>query len=213
MLRRLHRGEDGLGVVEVAMASVLTAIIMAGFYTAFISFGRNAADEQAKSDLQRQMRPNMANLVVELRQAVAMDALSDPVVELAWNKLTFTSDRVDFDAGPEEYRYYLTGPVDGYYTLWFEARYNDGSGPSFFPIAADRKVRLHEGVVASTSSPLFLGASWTGSTKNVVTSCGGAVDCDFNLVTVRWEVDPEVTRTRPENVVIVEEVRMRNAKG
>ena len=210
MLTKLQ-GDDGLGVVEVAVASVLTAIIMAAFYSAFLAFGRNAADEQAKSDLQREIRPNIAELVVELRQATRMDATSDPVVELAWDKITFTSDRSDSDGGPEEYRYYLTGPVDGFYTLWYEVRYNDGTGPTFFSASPDRKVMLHDAVVASTSNPLFVGAAWSGDTKVSTTSCSGASDCDFNLVTVRWEVDPLPKRTQPPNVVIVEEVRMRNA--
>lgn len=60
--------------------------------------------------------------------------------------------------------------------------------------------------------PLFAGIDWTGGVRTVLNSCAGAA-CDFNLVQIQLQVDPDLVEDNPRVFEIFEEVRLRNANG
>ena len=58
--------------------------------------------------------------------------------------------------------------------------------------------------------PLFAGGDWAGGVRTLIDSCTG-INCDFNLVQIQLQVDPDLVADNPRVFELFEEVRLRNA--
>ncbi len=222
VMRKLRAEEDGITLTELMVATVVLALILGAVYGVLIAFYRNVRDQELKTTAQRQANTAMTGIVINLRQALDLSDIGQPVLELqsiaagdATDKIVFQSDRMDFQ-GPEEYTYELRNCAANRCELWQDTRWADApfTEPYVYPAVPDQSRVILEDVVTGGSS-LFRGARWLAGTKTFTDSCDGSPgnQCSFPLVDVSLRVDPDVTRDVPGIIEIREEVRIRNARS
>lgn len=215
--QRRHADQSGTTLTEVLVASMLTIMISAVFFTLFIAFSRNAQIEEQRASALRDIRPVISQMLLELRQAVDLNSDGGIVATLdsSWSglDLVFHSDRRSDVAGPEKYRYYLTNCSAGLCDLVHAMTAADaGSGPNWTYLVGTPAARtLIENVVA-TGAPLFQGISWTTGLEVVTASCGGSTRCEFDIVRINLRIDPDPSSDTLPEVQILEDVRLRNGQ-
>ena len=224
-LARLHRDERGLTLTELSVTVMVMGIALAALSSLLLGFFGNVETQLALSDAERDVRPVIREMVVEIRQAVppseAANAL--PVLEMAWNKLTLYSDRLPLDGVPEKHSYELINCSDGANGGTCDLqrtviKADVSSVPPTFTFAdntLDRQEIVLTSVLADpylTEGPLFHGVKWVGtpSARTTIASCDAVTRCRFPLVVIDLRVDPSV-KENPGNYEIHEEVRLRNA--
>lgn len=219
----LHRDQRGLTLTEMSVTVMVMGIALASLSSLMLGFFGDVQTQLALSDAEREVRPVIREMVVEVRQAVPPSeaATAVPVLEMAWNKLVFYSDRLPLDGIPEQHTYLLVncsnGDANGG-TCDLE-RTVVNADPSSVPptftfgsLPPERQEILLTSVLADPSEPLFHGVEWTGTppTRSTVASCDAASRCRFPLVVIDLRVDPSI-RENPGDYEIHEEVRLRNA--
>lgn len=225
ILNCLHRDQRGLTLSEMTVTVMVMAIALGAFASLLLGFFDNVGVQLALSDAEREVRPVIREMVVEVRQAVPPSeaATAQPVLEMAWNKLVFHSDRLPLDGVPEKHIYELVnctnGSDGGICDLQRTVVEADVSSvpPTFTYV--DNTVERQEIVLTSvladpylTTGPLFHGVAWVGSpaARTTVASCDPISRCMFPLVIIDLRVDPSVNEN-PGNYEVHEEVRLRNA--
>lgn len=222
MTARTRRAGGGFSTIELSMTIAILALVIGAFYGAYNGFLRDVAFAERLGDLERETRPVVNALVIELRQATAPNsAANGQAIELMTDdKIVFYADRRNAP-GPEQYTYELTGCVDGLCDLVMSLRfaeagssypnftYDTGGSPDFSLTALRR---VPEGV------RLFQGIRLAGATEVVIDECdrldvlgGGATPCSFDRVRVNVEVAPKGAGVAPSNYVVTEDVQLRNA--
>jgi prepilin-type N-terminal cleavage/methylation domain-containing protein len=224
-LNSLHRDQRGLTLTEMTVTVMVMGIALASLSALLLGFFDDVQTQLALSDAEREVRPVIREMVVEVRQAVPPSeaATAVPVLEMAWNKLVFYSDRLPLDSVPEKHTYELinctNGNNGGMCDLQRTVVTADVSSvPPVFTYA-NNTVERQEIVLTSvladpylTTGPLFHGVVWTGNpaVRTTVSVCDGVVRCDFPLVIIDLRIDPSV-KENPGDYEIHEEVRLRNA--
>ena len=214
--RRLH-GERGTTLTEVLVASMLTVMIAAVFLTLFSAFSRNVQVEQQRAEALRDIRPVIAQMLVELRQAVDVDNDGAIIASLdsSWGGLdvVFHSDRRDDMAGPEKYHYYIANCSGGLCDLMHETTPADaGSGPNWTYVIGPSITRVLVTNVVASGNPLFEGISWATGSEVVTTSCDATARCVFEVVKIDLRIDPDPNNATLPEVQILEAVRLRNGQ-
>lgn len=214
-----QRDDRGLTLIEVMVASLVLAIVMAGIFSLVMSMNDDVHDANGRIDLNNQVLPILSDLVINLRQAEAA-AEDGPlsvsaVTVLASDEIVFTSDRKSVD-GPEQYHYQVVNCADGMCDLQLTvtAANPASSTPDDWDYVGGAS--LVDGTVItrvnepSVSVPLFEGLDWEQGTEAVTTSCNAGLGnyCEFTSVMVRLVVTPQ-TRSQ-ESRQFSELVRMRN---
>jgi type II secretory pathway pseudopilin PulG len=204
-------------LTEVTVATMITLMVSAAFFTLFSAFSRNVQLEDQRASTLRDIRPVISQMLLELRQATDIDGNGAIIEKLdsSWSSLDliFYSDRrADID-GPERYRYYLTNCAGGICDFVHEVIPADtGSGPNWtYDNNTPAERTLISNVVASGTS-LLVGVSWNTGSELVTTSCGGATRCDFDVVRIDLRIDPTPEVGTLAAIQIKEDVRLRNGK-
>ena len=215
-IRRL-RGERGTTLTEVMVASMLTVMIAAVFLTLFSAFSRNVQVEQQRAEVLRDMRPVIAQLLLELRQAVDLENDGAIIASLdsSWSALevVFYSDRRDDMLGPEKYRYYVANCSGGLCDLMHETTPADaGSEPDWTYAVGPSTTRVLATNVVASGDPLFEGVSWATGSEVVTTFCDGTTRCIFDVIRIDLRIDPNPNNTTLPEVQILEDVRLRNGQ-
>jgi len=215
MIRRLIgrlRAEGGFTIVELSVAMILSAMILASLTTVLYSFSQQAGDQGRTAVLQGTSREFVADVVVELRQAVRVSPNGYPVEELEPGRIVFYSDRLEPE-GPERVVYERRDCGADTCELWV-IRYAavPGGGPwwdhSETPLEESRVLSR-----VSADQPLFAGIEWSGDppTKVYIEYCGSVHPCDFPLVAITFRANPINTSAGEDDTFEVdEEVRLRN---
>ncbi len=215
MIDELRRGEDGFSLVEVTVAATITGIVVAAFLAMFLPFSRSVERERTRAEALASARAVMAELALELREAVPSDGVVVLRLDASWDRLelVFRSDRRSDTPGPEQYRYFLANCRGGRCDLMRSVTPADpGSGPGWTFTRGTTVVHsVLSGVRTDGTDPLFAGVSWRGGASRVVTRCGVPAPCDFSLLRVRLRVDPDPVRGGVATVEIAGDVRFRNA--
>jgi prepilin-type N-terminal cleavage/methylation domain-containing protein len=206
--------DSGFTLIEMSVALILSAMVVATFVSVFFSFSQNAGDANGQAEHQEQARQVIARVVVDLRQAVTADPNGRVIESLTADRLVFYTMVRDQDL-PIRIVYERSGCVAGECELvvkrYAVTDFNEGTYT--FASTPFEESHLMAGVLAD--QPLFGGLDWVGDpkVKTTVAACGGSgPECDFPLVSVTLRSVPfgtsEGGRTPLE---IREEVRMRNA--
>lgn len=202
------------------MASTVGAIALAAVYSLMWGFTDDVAVATDLANAQRDTRPVMQAIVIELRQATpgSPGAAGDPVETMSGTSITFHSDRWD-PTGPERITYALESCASGLCDLRRTVLSADTSAVEPDWTYADGDIVLDfvvaDGVVdpATSGSALFAGVEYVSGGPVITSSCDapGGTACDFPLVAVDLKIDPNGLRDNPRVYEIYEEVRMRNA--
>ena len=207
--------ERGMTLVETMVAMLITTLVAAVFYTIFYQFTDDALRQERRATALEQVRPAVAGMIIELRQALDIDSDQAVVGSLDndWSsaELVFYSDRFADTDGPERLRYYVAGCAAGLCDLLRDVTAADtGSGPNWTYTGAASTQRVVENVLTDGPEPLFTGVSWRGGTLETTDQCGTSVSCQFEVLRIRLRVDPEPGSDLPV-IEIYEDVRFRNA--
>jgi competence protein ComGC len=216
-LRALFRGDGGFTLIEMAMTVLLTSITIISVTAVVTGLLDDVSRQASIAQVEGDTRPVLEGLVVELRQAKALDDLpsSRAIEELDWDRLVFYSDRVLPHPDPERYVYELTNCSDGtsggvcdlQETIY---QPEDASTPF------SQRIVL-TGVIADpdlASGPLFSGVEWTGDpvVRTTVSSCDSGIPaqrCNATLIVIDLRVQyPSSLGFEP--YPLHEEVRLRN---
>lgn len=214
MLKRLLRDESGITLTELMVAGAMAAIISAAFLLIFSSFNRSVSLEEARATALREVQTAAADLSVELRQAIPLTdgAFAVASLEAGWPapELVYYSDRAREAAGPERYRYYVSGCGGNVCDLMRDLTVADAGGPPWTFTGTANTERVVANVL-SDGDPLFQGADWSTGSEVLTTSCGTGTACDFSLVRIVVRVDPDPDIAAEEPLQVRREVRLRNA--
>ncbi len=215
-----RRGDEGTSLVEVVVASTIGALALATVYSVMWGFTDDVSLATDLADAQRDTRPVMQALVIELRQATpaSASAAGDPVETVSDTSIVFHSDRWDPN-GPERITYSLESCASGLCDLRRTVLSADTSSVSPDWTYDDGDVVtdlvVADGVVdpAISGDALFAGVEYVSGSPVVTSTCDapGGTACDFPLVAVDLKIDPNGLRDNPRVYEIYEEVRMRNA--
>ena len=206
--------DSGFTLVEMSVALILSAMVVAAFVSVFFSFSQNAGDANARAEHQEQARQVLARLVVDLRQAVTVDPNGQVIESLDPDHLVFYTMMRD-DTAPIRVVYERANCVAAECELVVKryAATDFDQGVYAFAGAPYEETRLMGGVLAD--QPLFGGMDWLGDpkVKTPITACGGSGPaCSFPLVSVTLRSMPLNTSEGGRTPLEVrEEVRMRNA--
>jgi hypothetical protein len=212
-LARRLRADGGFTVVELSVAMILSSLVFAAFTAVIYSFSQQAGDQGRTATLQGTSREFVADMVVELRQAVKVSPNGYPIEELDPGRIVFYSDRLEPE-GPERIVYERRDCGAETCELWV-IRYPAvaGTGPwweySETPLEESRVLTR-----VSADQPLFAGIEWSGDppAKVYIEACGSVQACDFPLVAVTFRANPVNTSAGEDDTFEVdEEVRLRNA--
>ena len=214
MLNRLRHDESGITLTELMVAGAMAAIISSAFLLVFSSFNRSVSLEEARATSLREVQAAIADLSVELRQAIPLTDGSFAVasLEAGWPapELVFYSDRAREAPGPERYRYYVGRCSGNLCDLMRDVTVADAGGPPWTYSAAANSRRVVANVL-SDGGPLFQGADWSTGSEVLTTSCGVGAACEFSLVQIVVRVDPDPKTSAEEPLQVRREVRPRNA--
>jgi prepilin-type N-terminal cleavage/methylation domain-containing protein len=215
MMRRLrHRlGEErGFSVIELSVAMILSSLVSASLVAVFYAFSQNSSDATQRAEMQADARSMIAEISVQLRQAIKADLNGELVESLNGDHIVFYTTNYDTLA-PERVEYQRTDCIEGMCELWVH-RYAmvsfDGVAYTFATEPFESSF-LFAGVLAD--QPVFEGLDWVGdpAVLTSVASCSGAA-CGFSVIGITVRVRP-VTATpgAAAPLTLHEEVRMRNA--
>jgi Flp pilus assembly pilin Flp len=215
LLMRVVRDERGVTLVETMVAMLITTLVAAVFYTIFYQFSSDVLRQERRATALEEVRPAVAGLIIDLRQALDVDRDRAIVGSLDndWSStdLVFYSDRFTDTAGPERFRYYLTNCAASLCDLMREVTAADeGSGPAWTYTGTAGAQRVAQNVLTDGSDGLFTGVSWRSGAAVTTDQCGGVTPCQFEVLRIRLRVDPEPGSTLPV-LEIYEDVRLRNA--
>jgi len=209
------RTEGGVTLVETMVAMLITTMVAAVFYTIFYQFSDDVLRQERRATTLEEVRPAVAGLIIELRQALDID--NDRAVLGAldndWSslELVFYSDRFADTEGPERLRYHLTNCAANLCDLMRDVTAADaGSGPAWTYSGPAGTARIAQNVLTDGTEPLFAGASWRGGTLEMTNQCGTSPSCQFEVLRIRLRVDPEPGEDLPV-IEVYEDVRFRNA--
>ena len=224
------RSDCGVSITELSVVSLIVGLVMAVVMGLFSGFFGNIQVIYDLEDVERQSRPVIRELVIQARQSIARGDAGDlhPVAELAWDTLSFYSDRLPYDDGgaPELHTYELidcsNGDEGGVCDLQLTVVPPDDpaaevwtytGAPSIVRVELENVLADDPSVVAGGA--LFEGIEWAGdpASQVVVASCEESTgsDCDFQLVEIHLRVDPNPAKENPRIFEIEESVRLRNA--
>jgi hypothetical protein len=211
----LVRDEGGVTLVETMVAMLITTLVATVFYTIFYQFSDDVLRQEQRATTLEQVRPAVAGLIIELRQALDIDNDRAVVGSLDndWDslELVFYSDRFADTDGPERLRYYLDNCAANLCDLMRDVTAADaGSGPSWTYTGAAATTRIAENMLTDGTEPLFAGASWRGGTLELTDQCAASPSCEFEVLRIRLRVDPEPGEDLPI-IEVYEDVRFRNA--
>ena len=116
LLRRLFVADEGVTVTELMVVSLIMAFTMASVGSIMSGFLRDWHIQSALAAVERDSRPIVRDMLIEIRQSVApLDSPgSHPVSEVAWDRLVFYSDRLgDAYDSPEQHIYELINCTGG----------------------------------------------------------------------------------------------------
>lgn len=205
-------------------------------------FLRDWQIQSALSAVERDTRPMVRDMLIEIRQSTAPSdsAGSNPVGEVAWDKLVFYSDRLGdaFDS-PEKHEYQLVNCTNGaaggicelQLSIWEPDNPADASNwtytgtPSVEIVAAnvlsepptDDDGNTSVWLASEVDDSLFHLVAWDTSgattTEVIIGACNdsGSTPCQANLVVIRLRIDPTTVKDNPAIYELQEEVRLRNA--
>jgi len=228
ILAFLRRRDEGFTVVEMVIATAITSLTLASIFAVVTGLMTDLARQSALAQVQRDVRPVLESLVVELRQASAPLSIpsSRPIQEVAWNKLEFYSDRLQPHPAPEKYVYELIncsngaqgGTCDLQETIYFPDSSSTPPDYTFDDDVIHRQYVALEGVLADpyvSLGPAFRAVEWVGSpaTRTEVASCESSVSstrCNAPLIIVDLRVAYSST-IGLNPLTLHEEVRLRNA--
>lgn len=215
MTTAFRGGESGVTLVETMVAMLITTLVAAVFYTIFYQFSDDVLRQERRATTLEQVRPAVAGLIIELRQALDVDNDRAVVGTLDndWDtlELVFYSDRFADSDGPERLRYYLENCVSGLCDLMRDVTAADsGSGPTWTYTGSAATSQIAENVLTDGVEPLFAGVSWRGGTLETTDQCGMSPSCEFEVLRIRLRVDPEPGEDLPV-IEVYEDVRFRNA--
>jgi hypothetical protein len=213
LLRRIGHREGGYTVVELSLSMVLSSMIFASLVAVIYSFTQQAGDTTRSANLQQTSRELVADMVVELRQAVKVRPNGHPIESLTAGTIVFYSDRLEPE-GPERIVYERKDCADGICELWV-SRYPavPGTGPwwTFSTVPMQTGMVLHR---LPDDQPMFEGIDWVGEppSRSIITSCSAsATECDFPLVRITFRSKPINTSPGADfTLEVQEEVRLRN---
>lgn len=211
MKRRLD-SDAGFSLVELGVALALSGMVVGTLVTVFLSFSQNVGDSERRAEHQALSRELIAEIVVELRQAMRANPNGDPVESVGPDQLAFYTIQVG-SSEPVRTVYERTDCSAGICELWVTRYAVDTfvSGVYTFLSTPREESFLLGGVLED--QPLFYGIDWVGDPKVQVhaASCGGLVACDFPLVGITLRSYPLNTSDGARQVLeIQEEVRIRN---
>lgn len=204
-------------LTEVTVATVITLMVSAAFFTLFSAFSRNVQLEDQRASTLRDIRPVISQMLLELRQATDLDGDGAIIEKLdsSWSslELIFYSDRRPDIDGPERYRYYLDNCANNICDFVHESTAADtGSGPNWTYDDNTAAERTLIGNVVATGGALLIGVSWNTGAEVLTTSCGGSTRCDFDVVRIDLRIDPTPELGTLAALQIREDVRLRNGK-
>jgi prepilin-type N-terminal cleavage/methylation domain-containing protein len=210
--------DAGFTVVEMVVVVAILSMLSVAIYATLFGLLDNANFAESLAQAERDARPVMAGAVIELRQAEppAASAEGEPVSYLADGEIVFYSDRRD-DDGPEQIHYHLKNCVDGLCELHRTiVQADSGTGPNWTYASGTvlSETLLVDNVVDPSTSavPLFAGVEYVDGTRTLSTcDRSSGVECDFSLVQVYLQIDPNAQAENPRVYEVFEEVRMRNA--
>lgn len=213
-LRARLRDDRGFSVVELSVAMILSAMISASLVAVFYSFSQNSSDANQRADTQARAREMIAEITVQLRQAVRADLNGDVVESLDADRLVFYSTNYE-TLEPERLVYERTECSEGTCELWLH-RYpmvsTDGITVSFATESLESSF-LFAGLL--NDQPLFQGLEWVGNPAALssVSECSTAgPECGFPIVGITVRAKPLGGTSGSQSVITLhEEVRMRNA--
>lgn len=210
MLSRL-RDERGFSLVELVVAVGVFGMFLASAYAIIFGFMKDVDHTGRLAETIRETRPVMRSLVIELRQAVPPSAAngSRPVSLLAWDQVTFFSDRFPIDGDPERYAYSLTSCVATRCRLDVAVTQPDAAtAPEYTYTGTPLARTVLTDVQASAAAPLFEGRTSAGVK---VPSCSTSATCSFPLVVVDLQRLSGAGNGPWKPLQILEQVRFRNA--
>ncbi len=222
-----HR-DEGFTVVEMVIATAIISLALASIFTVVTGLMTDLARQSALAQVQRDARPMLESLVVELRQASAPLSIpsSRPIESVAWNRLVFYSDRLQPHPAPEKYVYELINCSNGAQGGTCDLREtiytaDTSSVPPDYTFDDDVIYRQYvalEGVLADpyvSLGPAFRAVEWVGdpATRTEVVSCESSAEstrCNAPLIIVDLRVAYSST-VGLNPLTLHEEVRLRNA--
>lgn len=220
-LRRRRVADDtGTTLVEVVVASAVSAIMLSALYVTVWGFSDDVAVASDLADVGFEARPALSTLVIELRQASPAQATAtNPVVALADDRIIFTSERVAASDGPERFEYTLENCADGLCELHRRVVAADVSSSEPNYTYGDDIALADDIVLFDVADPdagggaLFAGVSYSGGSRITTAACGTSPVCAFTSVAITLAVDPNPTRDELNHYVFTDEVRFRNVVG
>lgn len=210
----IRTDESGMSLVEVSIAGGLMMIVFGAFFTFFMAFNNDVLRQEQRATTMSELRPALAEMVIELRQAI--DPLSDGVLveslDSAWPTagVTFYTNMHQDTPGPERVRYYLDNCVGSVCELWRDVSVAD-SGPPWVYGSIGTSERVVTRLRTDATDPLFQGVSWQGGAEAVTTDCDTTTVCEFEVIRIRITVDTGAVTDPSSQISIQEEVRFRNA--
>jgi type II secretory pathway pseudopilin PulG len=208
------RSDGGFTIIEASVSVVIMGILLGSVFSVIMRVQTDATDQIAAADAQRALRDAAHDIDIELRQAIGDEDNANPVKKLSWNELQFTS-YLSASADLQLHKYFLSGDCSTGCTLK-KSVYAPvlASDPPAYSGTATFTADLVTDIIASPSSPVFVGQTWTsGTSPTDISSCddAGSPQCDFSLVEVSLRVDPTPFGAVAD-VVIVEQIRIRNVR-
>ncbi len=210
------RQGHGFTTIELMVAVAILGLFVGAFYSAWDGFFKDVSFQEKLARAERETRPVIRSLVIELRQALPASeaANATAVTALSWNGITFTTDR-DGDGAPERYQYALTScGGEGCSLTRTITTPVAGSGPNYTYTGTGTTITVLRNVVAdATGRPLFSAKSVSAAGAfSSVTSCNGtSVACSFPLVVIDLRLDVSGAADTPRLFEVQEQVRFRNA--
>lgn len=218
--RRRPRDDRGTTLVELVVASAVSALLLSALYVTMWGFSDDVATATDLSDVEAATRPVLSSLVIELRQAVpgSEDAGGYPVESLTSSSLQFVSDRFSNYAGPEQFTYTMENCADGFCELHRQVLAADASAvePNYTyddgTVVIDTVALIDVAEPGGSVAPLFVGVTYSSGVRVLTTSCdrSGATPCEFTGVGVALSVDPNPLKPSPRLFELTDEVRFRN---
>ena len=216
-----RRTTGGFTTVELSMTIAILGMVIGAFYGAYNGFLRDVAFAERLGGIERETRPVVNALVIELRQATPPNsAANGQAIEfLASDKIIFYADRRPMN-GPEQFAYERMNCVDGLCDLVLSMRFAEAASayPNFTYSTAgagDFVVTVLQRVPDTVQ--LFQGIQLDGIVETEIDDCdrldslgAGIVPCRFDMVRLNVEVAPNGSGTVPSNYVVTEDVQLRN---